>query len=87
MQLLAVVLKLFALLRQFVGLHAQVDLTLLKRVLQTMEREYQNSHVQFILAQSLRHREAIWRLPLSKEVVDRYARLADRTSGDRGVRR
>jgi glutamate--cysteine ligase len=47
------------------------------RVLQTMQREYDNSHVRFILAQSQRHRESIWRLPLSTEVIDRYARLAE----------
>jgi glutamate--cysteine ligase len=47
------------------------------QVLQTMQRDYENSHVRFIVAQSQRHREAIWRLPLAKAVVDRYARLAE----------
>ena len=46
------------------------------RVLQTVERDYDNSFVRFVLAQSLRHRDAIAKLPLSTEVVERYARLA-----------
>lgn len=53
------------------------SLTPSARVLQTMAREYDNSHVRFVLAQSLRHREALWRLPLAKEVIERYARLAE----------
>jgi len=46
------------------------------RALQTVEREYGNSFVRFVLAQSIRHRETIGNLPLSADVVERYARLA-----------
>lgn len=53
------------------------SLTPSARVLATMARDYDNSHVRFVLAQSMRHREALWRLPLSKEVIERYARLAE----------
>jgi glutamate--cysteine ligase len=47
------------------------------RVLQAMEREHGNSYVRFVLAQSRRHREAICQLPLSAELADRFARLAE----------
>ncbi len=47
------------------------------RVLQAMEREHGNSYVRFVLAQSRRHRDAICGLPLAKDTVERFARLAE----------
>ena len=47
------------------------------RVLDSMERDYGNSYTRFVLAQSLRHREAILQLPLPPEVADHFARLAE----------
>ena len=41
------------------------------------ERDYGNSYTRFVLAQSLRHREAILQLPLAPEVADHFARLAE----------
>jgi len=46
------------------------------RILGTMAREHGNSYVRFVLAQSLAHRNAILALPLSADVADAYARLA-----------
>ena len=46
------------------------------RALQTVERDYDDSFVRFVLAQSIRHRDTIAKLPLSAEVVQRYASLA-----------
>ena len=47
------------------------------RVLQAMAREHNNSYVQFGLAQSRAHREAILTLPLSAEVARRFALEAE----------
>jgi glutamate--cysteine ligase len=47
------------------------------QVLQAMEREHDKSYVRFVLAQSQRHRDAIWKLPYSAEVAKRFARLAE----------
>ena len=47
------------------------------RVLKSIERDYGNSYTRFVLAQSLRHREAILQLPLAPEVADHFARLAE----------
>ena len=46
------------------------------QVLQAMEREHDKSYVRFVLAQSQRHRDAIWRLPYSTEAAERFSRLA-----------
>jgi glutamate--cysteine ligase len=46
------------------------------RVLQAMKRDYNNSYVGFVLAQSRAHRETIMKLPLEPEMVERFARLA-----------
>jgi glutamate--cysteine ligase len=46
------------------------------RVLRAME-SHGNSYVAFVLAQSRAHREAILGLPLSPEVAQRFARLAE----------
>ncbi len=43
------------------------------RVLQAMARDHNNSYVQFALAQSRAHRDAIMKLPLSEEVANRFA--------------
>jgi glutamate--cysteine ligase len=42
-----------------------------------MARDFDSSHVRFALTQSVLHRDEIWKLPLPKEVADRYARLAE----------
>jgi glutamate--cysteine ligase len=47
------------------------------RVLQVMARDYGNSYTRFVLAQSLRHRDAILQLPLAPEVAEHFARLAE----------
>ena len=47
------------------------------RVLQTMERDYENSYTRFVLAQSVVHRDAILQLPFPADVADRFARLAE----------
>jgi glutamate--cysteine ligase len=47
------------------------------RALQAMARDFGNSHTRFALTQSVLHRDALWKLPFSKEVADRYARLAE----------
>ena len=43
------------------------------RVLQAMARDHNNSYVQFALAQSRAHRDAIMKLPLSEEIANRFA--------------
>jgi glutamate--cysteine ligase len=53
------------------------DTTPSARVLQAMERDHERSYVRFTLAQSQRHRDAIWKLPYSPEVAERFARLAE----------
>ena len=47
------------------------------RVLEAMAREHGNSHVRFVLAQSLAHRRTILDLPYPAEVAQRFVRLAD----------
>jgi glutamate--cysteine ligase len=47
------------------------------RVLAAMARDHDNSYVRFVLAQSGAHRKTILDLPLSAEVSDTYARLAE----------
>jgi len=47
------------------------------RVLQTMKRDYDNSYVGFVLAQSRAHRDTIMKLPLAAEVAERFAHLAE----------
>ena len=46
------------------------DTTPSARVLQAMEQEHEKSYVRFVLAQSQRHRDAIWKLPYSAEVAE-----------------
>jgi glutamate--cysteine ligase len=53
------------------------DTTPSARVLQAMEREHDNSYVRFVLTQSQRHRDAIWKLPYSAELGERFTRLAE----------
>jgi glutamate--cysteine ligase len=53
------------------------DTTPSARVLRAMEREHDKSYVHFVLAQSQRHRDAIWKLPFPAEVAERFARLAE----------
>ena len=52
------------------------SLTPSARVLRAVKEAYDNSFVRFVLAQSTRHRDTITRLPLSAEIVQRYANLA-----------
>ncbi len=47
------------------------------RVLASLARDHGNSHVRFVLAQSLAHRRTILELPLSDEAAGRFAQLAD----------
>ncbi len=47
------------------------------QVLQAMEREHDKSYARFVLEQSQRHRDAIWRLPYSTEAAERFSRLAE----------
>jgi glutamate--cysteine ligase len=42
-----------------------------------MERDFGNTYVHFVLAQSVRHRDAIRNLPFSTELANRFARLAE----------
>ena len=49
------------------------------RVLAAMARNYGNSHVRFVLAQSIAHRNAILELPFSAEDAERHARLAEQS--------
>ena len=49
------------------------------RVLQTMKRDYNNSYVGFVLAQSRTHRDTIMKLPLAPEVAERFAQLAQQS--------
>ena len=56
---------------------ADPDSTPSARVLQAMDRDYNNSYVRFVLAQSRAHRDTIMKLPLAPEVAERFARLAE----------
>jgi glutamate--cysteine ligase len=47
------------------------------RILQAMAREHGNSHVRFVLAQSVAHRRSILDLPYPAEIAQRFVRLAD----------
>jgi glutamate--cysteine ligase len=47
------------------------------RVLQAVKRDYGNSYVRFVLAQSRAAREAILALPFSDDVAARFAELAE----------
>ena len=42
-----------------------------------MRRDYANSYVRFVLAQSRAHRDTILNLPFSAEIAERYALLAE----------
>jgi hypothetical protein len=53
------------------------DTTPSARVLQAMEREHDKSYVRFVLAQSQRHRDAIWKLRFAADVAERFTRLAE----------
>jgi glutamate--cysteine ligase len=53
------------------------DTTPSARVLQAMQRDHAKSYVAFVLAQSLRHRDAIWKLPYPHEMANRFVRLAE----------
>ena len=55
---------------------AEPDSTPSARVLEAM-KGYGDSYVRFVLAQSRAHRETILELPLSAEVTERFARLAE----------
>jgi len=46
-------------------------------VLQAMARDHGNSYVGLVLALSRAHRDTILGLPLSAEVAERFARLAE----------
>ncbi|TMH61697.1 MAG: glutamate--cysteine ligase, partial [Betaproteobacteria bacterium] len=56
---------------------ADPDSTPSARVLQAMARDHGNSYVRFVLALSRAHRDTILELPLSAEVAERFARLAE----------
>lgn len=47
------------------------------RVLQAMARDHDNSYVQFVLGQSRAHRDTIMKLPLSTELMSRFAAEAE----------
>jgi len=47
------------------------------RVLEAMARDYGNSYVRFVLAQSLAHRRTILALPFPAEIAERFTRQAD----------
>ncbi len=47
------------------------------RVLDAMARDYENSYVRFVLAQSAAHRETILNLPFAGDVGARFAQLAE----------
>ncbi|MEO8739268.1 MAG: glutamate--cysteine ligase [Casimicrobiaceae bacterium] len=47
------------------------------QVLQSMTRDFDNSHTRFALTQSVLHRDAIWKLPFARDIADRYGRLAE----------
>jgi len=53
------------------------DITPSARVLAEMARDHANSHVRFVLAQSVAHRKTILDLPLTSETAERFLRLAD----------
>jgi len=42
-----------------------------------MGRDHGNSYVRFVLKQSLKHREALLKLPLDSEIADRFVHLAE----------
>jgi glutamate--cysteine ligase len=46
------------------------------RVLQAMKRDYGNSYVKFVLAQSKAHRDTIMKLPFPPDVAERFEHLA-----------
>ena len=52
------------------------DSTPSARVLQAMKRDYGNSYVKFVLAQSRAHRDTIMKLPLAPDVAERFERMA-----------
>ena len=56
---------------------SDADSTPSARVLRAMERDYENSYVRFVLAQSIRHRDSILQLPLAPELAARFAQLAE----------
>ena len=58
---------------------ADPNITPSARVLAAMARDFGNSHVRFVLAQSRRHRNAILELPFTPEAAERYARLAEQS--------
>jgi len=58
------------------------DATPSARILETMARDYGNSYVRFVLAQSVAHRESILGLPFADDAAQRHTRLA-RASLDR----
>ena len=47
------------------------------RVLSAMARDHGNSHVRFVLAQSIAHRKSVLEMPLSGAVAERFSKLAD----------
>jgi len=53
------------------------DTTPSARVLQAMERQHDRSYIRFVLAQSVRHRDAILKLTYPRDVATRFARLAE----------
>jgi glutamate--cysteine ligase len=53
------------------------ELTPSARVLEAMRLEHDKSYVRFVLAQSMRHRDAIWKLPYPSHIGSRFARLAE----------
>ena len=53
------------------------DMTPSARVLQAMAGEHGNSYVHFVLLQSIRHRDAIWKLPFPAELGNRFVHLAE----------
>ncbi len=51
------------------------------RVLETMARDYGNSYVGFVLAQSIAHRETLLGLPIAPAIVERHAQMAAESLG------
>ena len=49
------------------------------RVLETMARDYGNSYVRFVLAQSIAHRQSLLALPLAPDIAQRYAQMASQS--------
>ena len=54
------------------------------RVLDAMARDYDNSFVRFVLAQSLAHRETLLALPFADDDAQRHARLAAESLATQG---